>query len=147
MRQANTPLRIDLKVRIKILVAQGPIDSTGSAIRELVAEDIRSVVGQHQAGGNAPAVVGWTDVPGVRGGTQQPGVVRTPRQTVGARCRVPIVGRNSETAQRAGQERKMLEISGFEATHPATAGVDGLCHPGAGEGLTNGWWNACLRND
>lgn len=134
MCQAVAALNVNFKVGVQVSVAVGAAEAAGSrrratrTIMELIAEDVRLVVGEASAHGEPAAVVGWADIPSSGGGTYEPGMIGAPRQAAGARGSVANICRNAEAAESAREESKVLQIGRFKPLHPSAASVDGLRH-------------------
>src|SRR6184192_4433377 len=82
----------------------------------------------------AAAVIGWADVPGVRGVAQEPwmiGAAEIGAKGSARRC-IAIISGKAQATEHAGQERKVLDVSSFKAIDPSAAGVERLCHHGIG---------------
>ena len=115
--QVDASLRVNLKVGIEIEIAEGARHSSWCRIRAIrsvlifVTVDVRLVVGQADANRHTPAVVGRADVPGVWRVAQQPGVIGSADESAGARSRIPVVRRESQTAEHAGQKRQMVRCT------------------------------------
>jgi len=97
MSQTDATLGVDLKVRIEVDVAERPFEAArgwGRPIRAVlivVTVDVLLVLGETNTNRDASAVVGWAEVPGIGGATQESWVVGTPGQAAGLRRRVAVV--------------------------------------------------------
>src|SRR5712691_7578989 len=118
----DAALSVELKVGIEVIVAgrhRSGIAVTGNVL---------SVVGKPHAQGNAAAIIGRANVPGVRCVAHESGMVRAaeigPKGS--ARSRIAVVCGNPQTSEGAGQEGKVLQIGNLEAVEPSTAGVERL---------------------
>src|SRR5260370_17701284 len=116
-------------MRVQVIVAVGAVETAGScsrttcAILELIGENVSLIVGEPEAHGEAPAVIGGADVPRIGRGPQESRVVGASRQAVGAGGGIYVVGGNSKTAQQAGEAGTGLSINNLQPGNAAAAPV------------------------
>src|SRR5260370_7821952 len=121
-------------MRVQVIVAVGAVETAGScsrttcAILELIGENVGLIVGEPEAHGEAPAVIGGADVPRIGRGPQESRVVGASRYAGCPGVGIPVVGGNSKATQPATQEGKVLQISSFEPGNCRAARVDGSRH-------------------
>src|SRR5258708_24590661 len=121
-------------MRVQVIVGVGGVETAGScsrttcAILELIGENVGLIVGEPEAHGEAPAVIGGADVPRIGRGPQESRVVGASRYAGCPGVGIPVVGGNSKATQPATQEGKVLQISSFEPGNCRAARVDGLRH-------------------
>src|SRR5215475_14269469 len=77
--KADTSLRVNLKMRVEIVVAKRPFDAPRRAIRELVRGNVGIVIREADADGDATAIVGRADVPGIGRIAQKPRMIGAPK--------------------------------------------------------------------
>src|SRR5260370_27651175 len=118
-------------MRVQVIVAVGAVETAGScsrttcAILELIGENVGLIVGEPEAHGEAPAVIGGADVPGIGRRAQESRVVGASRYAGCPGVGIPVVGGNAKATQPAPQEGKVLQISSFEPGNCRAARVDG----------------------
>ena len=97
MGEVHAALRVDLQMGIKIIITEW----AGRSIT--ITGDVRGIVRQSKANGDASAVIGGTDIPGVRRVSQESGAIGT---SGNSRCGggIAVVCRHPKPAEHSWQE-------------------------------------------
>src|SRR5260370_22859586 len=107
-------------MRVQVIVAVGAVETAGScsrttcAILELIGENVGLIVGEPEAHGEAPAVIGGADVPGIGRRAQEARVVGASRYAGCPGGGIPVVGGNAKATQPATQAGKVPQIRRFD---------------------------------
>src|SRR5260370_16557923 len=103
-------------MRVQVIVAVGAVETAGScsrttcAILELIGENVGLIVGEPEAHGEAPAVIGGADVPRIGRGPQESRVVGASRYAGCPGVGIPVLGGNSKSTHPPPPQAKVLQI-------------------------------------
>src|SRR6266566_1065343 len=110
-------------MRTEIIVSKW----TRSAVT--IGSDVLCVVRQTDANRDASAIVSRTDVPSMRRVADETRVIRTPGNSAGAGCGIPVICGKAKSLQHSRHKRQVLEVRRFKTVDPSTAGVEWLSDP------------------